>query len=214
MTDRIVRIFQRLVQIWFRIGLRLHVKCMENIPPSGPVIIASNHVSGYDPFLVGSLLPRVCYYLAKKELFENFFLRALMRFLRAIPVDRYGQSVGGVREIKKVLEKGKLILLFPEGTRSRDGKIGEPKKGIGLLARTTNANIVPAYIAGMFNTRPSVLKRPKVTVTFGQPLSAEKLLATAKSRKEQDGAIAHKVFAQLNRLSQAEEGQRMPVESS
>ncbi|MFQ5628328.1 MAG: lysophospholipid acyltransferase family protein [bacterium] len=206
MTNRIVRFVQLLIQIWFRMGLRLHVKYKENIPRSGPVIIASNHVSGFDPFLVGSLLPRVSYYLAKKELFENIFLRLLLQFLRAIPVDRSGQSVGGVREIKKVLEKEQLILLFPEGTRSLDGKIGEPKKGIGLLACTTNATIVPVFIDGMFKRKPSVLKRPKVVVTFGEPLYPQKLLATAKNRKEQYSAISDKVFAQLNRLSQSAEG--------
>jgi 1-acyl-sn-glycerol-3-phosphate acyltransferase len=201
MSDRIVYFLQLLVQVWFRVSLRLHVRGLENIPRTGPVIIASNHVSGYDPFLIGSLMPRVCQYLAKKELFENVFLRLILSFLQAIPVDRYGHSLKGVREIKKALDAGRLVLLFPEGTRSRTGKIGAPKEGVGMLASLAGAVIVPAFIDGLFENRPSLLKRPGVIVTFGKPIYPENFAQAAKGKKERYCRISEEVYRSLVALS-------------
>jgi 1-acyl-sn-glycerol-3-phosphate acyltransferase len=204
MADRIVLFLQGVVQVYFRMGLRLRVRGVENIPATGPVILAANHVSGYDPFIAGSLVPRLCHYLAKKELFENVFLGSLLRFLRAIPVDRHGQTLSAIREISRVLEKKGMVLLFPEGTRSKDGQVRKPKGGIGMLAVTTHAVIVPAYIGGMYKAKPSIFKRPEVSVAFGKPINPGKIASDHLSRKEKYNAISNEVYTQLLALSKQE----------
>lgn len=201
-TDRIVLFLQGVVQVCFRMGLRLRVRGVENIPSKGPVILASNHVSGYDPFIIGSLMPRLCHYLAKKELFENFLLGSLLRFLRAIPVDRRGQTVSGIREISRILENKGMVLLFPEGTRSKDGQIRKPREGIGMLAITTNAVIVPAYIDGMYKTRLSMFKRSEVRIAFGKALHPENIAGNNLNRKDRYHAISDEVYSQWLALSQ------------
>lgn len=201
MSERIILLCQRLVQFWFRLRLRLTVQGLENIPRSGAVILASNHVSGYDPVLLGSLMPRVCHYLAKKELFDNPWLRPLIQFFRAIPVDRSGHSPAGVRRIKRVLDQGRLVLLFPEGTRSKTGRLGEPKIGVGMLACMTDAIVVPAYIDGLFRAKASFFRRPPVTVRFGSPIHPKIQPGGLANRKEKYLQVSRTIYDEIRRLA-------------
>lgn len=201
MLDAVVRFSQFLVQLWFRATLRLRVSGLENFPRHGAVIVASNHISAYDPPLVGSLVPRVCHYMAKKELFEIPVFGNLIRFYRAIPIDRQGRSLGAVREVRRLLTQGCVVLIFPEGTRSRDGEIRPPKEGVGMLMAHTDAVIIPVYIDGLFGKKPSLLKRPTVHVRFGAPLPRHLDLQQQDDRRASYNAIAIAVIDAIRELS-------------
>src|SRR5688572_18799201 len=107
----------------YRLYFRWRVYNPENVPLIGPVILASNHASFLDPPLVGSGLPRPINYLARETLFRLPVVGGILRSWNAVPVDRDGTSPSGLRNILNRLQKGGAIILFPEGTRTRDGKL-------------------------------------------------------------------------------------------
>lgn len=147
---------------------RLRVRGLERIPASGAVIVASNHVSNIDPPLVGwAALPvRSLRYLGKRELFQIPGLAWFMRNVGVIPLDRGRADVGAVRTALDVLGRGRCLLVFPEGTRSRDGRPGRPRGGVGFLAGKSGAPVVPARVV---NTGRFLAFAP-LEVRFGEPL--------------------------------------------
>ena len=124
-----------------RIGAR-------NIPREGPAILAANHRSFLDPFVISMLTRRPIYYVAKKELFVKRRRGALMNSLGAFPIDRGNSDQDAVDTARMLLERGELVLIFPEGTRVRPGPLGAPKRGIGRLALETGAPVVPIAVYG------------------------------------------------------------------
>jgi cytidylate kinase len=158
--------FARVV-LWF--GLRawndLTVIGKENVPAEGPVIIACNHVSYVDPPALGCGLPRQVWYMAKTELFKIPILAPIIRGLGAFPVDRSRGDIAAIKAASQVLKGGRVLGIFPEGTRNLDGT-GKPQMGVALLASLTGATVVPAYVGG---TRDAV-RRSKITVIYGTPI--------------------------------------------
>ena len=156
----------------------------ENVPVRGGVILASNHASFLDPPLVGSGLKRDINYLARESLFRFPGIGALLRSWNAVPVDRDG---GGARGLKAILDRllaGGAIILFPEGTRTRDGKLQPARSGIGLTVIKSTAPVVPVRVFGTFDAYGRHVKLPRpcrVTVKYGRPLSFEQLRAEAKT---------------------------------
>lgn len=150
-------------------GLRgLEVSGLENVPESGPVIIAANHVSLFDPPVVGvAVYPRrEPFFMAKRELFRPP-MGAFIRGLGAIPVDRKAADAGAVRKAAEVLQAGGCLVLFPEGTRARPGRPPRPPKaGVAYLARQTGAAVVPARVRGT----DALLQRAPMGIRFGAPL--------------------------------------------
>jgi 1-acyl-sn-glycerol-3-phosphate acyltransferase len=163
----------------------------ERVPAQGAAIVASNHVSGWDPLLVGLAVRREVHFLAKEELFRNPLLRWLITAYNALPVRRGGIDRRALRASLAVLEGGGVVLLFPEGTRSASGELLEPKAGVGFLASRAGAIIVPAYIAGSGALGNAFLRRRPVEVTFGNALppgagdSSEAYRATAERTMEE-----------------------------
>ena len=158
-----------LMRVWF--GLR--VRGVENIPSSGPALIVSNHQSILDPPLIGGAARRQIYFLAKAELFRIPVFGSLIRALHARPVRREGPDPAALRTAAQLLEEGKALLVFPEGTRSLDGRIGEGKPGVGMLAVTSGAPVVPAYVSGTLEALPKGSawpRRSQVSVSFGPAL--------------------------------------------
>ena len=147
---------------------RLQVSGLEHVPERGAFIIASNHISFIDPPLVGwAALPvRSLRYLAKRELFRIPLLGWFMRNVGVIPLDRGRADVGAVRTALEVLGRGRGLLVFPEGTRSKDGQPGRPRGGVGFLAGKSGAPVVPARVV---NTDRFFIFR-QLTVRFGEPL--------------------------------------------
>lgn len=153
---------------------RLSVRGRENIP-DGTLVVASNHASNIDPPLIGGVFPRRLRYLAKESLFHNPLLGFLIDTLGAIPVKREdSQSAGAVMKMMlRLLEGGESLLLFPEGSRTPDGRLQPLEGGAALLSIKTGVPILPVYIAGSHAICPpgKILPRPaKLTVTFAAPL--------------------------------------------
>lgn len=152
----------------FRIIYRAEVHGQENVPKEGGAIIAANHISLWDPPFVGAFCPRRVSFMAKKELFENSVFSSIITSLGAFPVNRGAADRNAIKTALAVLSEGKCLGLFPEGTRSKNGKLGEPEAGIGLIAYKANVPIVPVAITG---TNGKGLF-PKFTIRFGKPIPA------------------------------------------
>jgi 1-acyl-sn-glycerol-3-phosphate acyltransferase len=171
-------------RVMYATYFRWRVFGAENVPQTGGVILASNHASFLDPPLVGAGLNRDINYLARESLFRFPGIGALLRSWNSVPVDRDG---GGARGLKIILERllaGGAIILFPEGTRTPDGKLQPARSGIGLTVIKSNAPVVPVRVFGTFEAYGKNHKFPRpyrVAVKYGEPLHFEKLRAEAKS---------------------------------
>ena len=153
--------------------LDFKVRGGEHVPLRGGVLVASNHVSFFDPPLLGVATPRVMYYIARAELFRAPAFAALIRAWGAFPIGRNMASAGGLKEAFRKLRRGRLVLFFPEGTRSYDGALGPAMAGAGLLALRAQAPVVPAHIEGTFKLFPRGAKKVRlaaITVSFGPPV--------------------------------------------
>jgi 1-acyl-sn-glycerol-3-phosphate acyltransferase len=191
---------------------------VEHVPLSGPVILASNHVSFADPPLIGCALPRAISYLARDTLFTPPGLGWLIRQLNAVPVDRDGGGAAGLKAILERLHAGGGIILFPEGTRSRDGRLQPARAGVGLTVIKSNAPVVPVRIFGMFEAWPRSRALPwpgRVTLKFGRPLDFSALRTEAKMcskprLKAIYQQITEELMAAIGRLDAAEEVSSFP----
>ena len=185
----------------------------ENVPLTGGVILASNHASFLDPPLVGSALPRDINYLARESLFRFPVVGAVLRSWNSVPVDRDGGGAAGLRAILERLLAGGAIILFPEGTRSPDGRLQKARSGIGLTVIKSNAPVVPVRVFGTFEAfgRNHKFPRPHhVAVKYGEPMHFEKLRAEAKDcskprLKEIYQEIADEIMAAIAKLEPRED---------
>ena len=167
------RCFRTLYKTYFR--ARMHNT--ERVPPSGSVIIASNHASFLDPPLVGSCLPRGISYLARNSLFRYPGIGWLLRKWDAVPVDREGGGAAGLRAILNRLLACGGIILFPEGTRTRDGQLQPARSGIGLVVIKSTAPVVPVRVFGTYEAFGKHVSFPfphQLTVKFGVPMEDRK----------------------------------------
>jgi glycerol-3-phosphate dehydrogenase (NAD(P)+) len=165
-------ITRAIIQPFFHLYFRLSRIGRENIPASGPVIFASNHRSFLDPFIVGVLCRRPVYYVAKSEIFKNRFVAWFVSSLGAFPVRRGAGDPDMLETAKAILERGDCLLIFPEGTRTRPGSLGRPKRGVGRLALETGAPVVPVALIGTEAVRKGWRIRPKkVRARIGRPLT-------------------------------------------
>src|SRR3954463_2228764 len=135
----------------FKVYFRFRVYDSERVPLKGPVILASNHASYLDPPLVGSGVHRAINYLARDTLFRYPGMGWLLRQWNSVPVDRDGGGAAGLRAILDRLLAGGAIILFPESTRTRDGKLQPARSGIGLTVIKSKAPVVPVRVFGTFN---------------------------------------------------------------
>ena len=143
----------------------------EHLPRSGPLLFASNHRSFLDPFIIGTLLRRPVYYMAKRELFERRWQAWLLSALGAFPVDRGAGDAGAMDTAREILERGDCVVVFPEGTRVRPGPLGRPRRGVGRLALETGVPVVPVAVIGTEDARRGWRIRPhRVQVRVGRPL--------------------------------------------
>ena len=150
----------------------------EHIPAEGPFIIASNHRSFLDPFVIGMMARRPLYFMTKKEAFINRPVAWLLSSLGAFPIDRGSSDQEAMATTRAILERGDGVLVFPEGTRTRPGPLGRPKRGIGRLALETGAPVVPVAIIGSEAVRKGWRIRPhKVRIRAGAPLTFPKVHA-------------------------------------
>ena len=158
-------------QIFFLIYFRMQRIGLEHIPKRGPVIIAANHRSFLDPFVIACMARRPMYYVAKQEIFVGRVISWLLTSLGAFPVRRGASDAETIVTAKAILERGDIVLIFPEGTRTRPGALGTPRRGVGRLALETGAPVVPVAVIGTEAIRKGVLIRPhKVRMRAGRAL--------------------------------------------
>jgi len=197
---------------FFRLYTRLYhrrkVFNVERVPPTGGVILAANHLSYIDPPLIGCSTRRVIYYLARESAFKNTIGGAILRSWNSIPVDRDGSGAKGLRTILERLNEGRAIMMFPEGTRSPDGKQQVVQSGIGLMIAKSNAPVIPVRVFGTYEAygRHHTVPRPKrVKVKFGAPLAFKELRAesndcTSDRRREIYQKLSEELMATIASL--------------
>jgi glycerol-3-phosphate dehydrogenase (NAD(P)+) len=161
-----------ILQPFFHLYFRMSRIGREHLPESGPMILASNHRSFLDPFVIGTVARRPIYYVAKKELFANRLVAWLLNSLGAFPVDRGASDTEMLKTAEAILERGDALLMFPEGTRIRPGALGKPKRGTGRLVLESGAPVVPVAVIGSEAVRNGWRFRPqKVRIRIGRPLT-------------------------------------------
>src|SRR4051812_26294609 len=190
----------------------------ERVPKSGPVILASNHASFLDPPLVGIPLKRPLNYLARETLFRYPGVGTTLRSWQAVPVDREGGGGAGLKAILDRLLRGGAILLFPEGTRTRDGKLQPGRSGIGLAVIKSNAPVIPVRVFGTYEAYGRHLRVPRrhpVAVKYGHPLLFAELRAEARicSRqrlKQIYQQVADEIMAAISKLEPCQDRSVFP----
>lgn len=163
---------------WAYFGLR--VSGVENVPATGGVLLASNHASYLDPVLVAVRLKRPVSFMARASLFRNRLFAALITALHAFPIQQGKGDRGAINETIERLKQGHALNLYPEGTRTPDGKLQKILPGVALVARKAGVPIVPVYIHGSFQCWPLHKKFPRpgrIGVLYGPPMKIDGMKA-------------------------------------
>lgn len=202
MIYRITWLFFRFV---FRLFLRWRIVDAGLVPKSGPVILASNHISNLDPPVVGVGIWRPCAYMAKEELFAKPFFAWFISQLYAFPVKRGTADRASLKRALDLLEHGWALVMFPEGTRSETGELQEAEMGIGMIAYRSGAPVVPVFVHGTNQVMPKGggLKLAQITVRYGQPLQFTAPEGTKPGRAEYEAA-AHRIMEAIRELRDRE----------
>ncbi len=178
---------------FFLIYFRMQRIGAEHLPRRGPLLLASNHRSFLDPFVIGTLVRRPVYYMAKRELFQRRLVAWLLNGLGAFPVDRGAGDEDAMDTARAILARGDCVVLFPEGTRVRPGPLGAPRRGVGRLALQTGAPVAPIAVIGTEDVRRGWRIRPrKIRIRVGTPL----LFGTAEhSSPMRAASVTERVWA-------------------
>jgi 1-acyl-sn-glycerol-3-phosphate acyltransferase len=188
-----------IVRTYLKLFCKLKIIGEENIPLTGGVIIASNHIAGVDPPIVAISIRREVYFLAKRELFKNFILRTLISNLNAFPVDRSILDQQALQTAEKALLNGYGLIIFPEGTRSITGELKKGKPGVGLLARRAIVPVVPTYIENSRGFHKLIFSRKRLKIAFGKPILKE-WISQIPDDKTGYRLIAEEIMAKIAEL--------------
>lgn len=195
-----------LSRLLFKATCRLEVVGRENLPATGGVIIAPNHISHLDPPLVGAALSRSVYFMAKRELFEVPIFGWIIRQTHAFPVSRGTADRQAIRQAQKLLESGEVLVIFPEGKRSPDGRLQAPELGLAMIAARAGVPVVPMALTGTNYALPrgSVCFRPaRIRVTIGAPQSFASMTNSEFSRQTLQ-EFSDKIMNEIQRMLPAE----------
>lgn len=193
-----------------RLLFRPAIEGTEHIPDDGAAIVAGNHLSFSDHFLMPAIIKRRITFLAKAEYFTGPGIKgrltaAFFRSAGQIPVDRSGKEAGqaAIREGLGVLERGELLGIYPEGTRSHDGRLYKGKVGVAVMAIRAQVPVVPCAMVGTFEIRPPGRRLPRikpVTIRFGEPLDFSRY-AGLENEKAAIRAVTDEIMYAILRLS-------------
>lgn len=176
------------LKIYFRSFYHLKVCGLENLP-NGHAILAPNHASFFDPPVIAASCKEEVSFLARASLFRHLLFGSLISRLNAHPVTGTAQDLASMKMICNLLKQDKKVVIFPEGVRSEDGKLGEIKTGIGMLSLRANAPIVPVFIKGTYEVWNKDRKWPKpwghISCTFGKPIYPEEFSKLGKKQAQE-----------------------------
>jgi len=171
----------------------------ENIPATGPLIVVSNHLNNADPpILASGFAKRRIHFMAKIELFK-MPVGIIVRLYGAFPVRRFDADMAAMLHAERLLKRGEVIGMFPEGTRSRTGKLGKPHPGTAVIALRTGATVLPCAIVGTEQLRNplNVLRKPRIEVRIGEPIQVE---AVRRPTEEQVSELTNRIFDAIKAL--------------
>ncbi|MDX1934358.1 MAG: lysophospholipid acyltransferase family protein [Capsulimonadales bacterium] len=179
----------------------LYVQGEENVPKNGTVLMVSNHVSYLDPVAIGDASPRRVVFMAKAELFRNRVLGFLLRGVDSFPVKRGEPDRAAFKNTLSMLEEGRVVCIFPQGTRREAGDLADAEPGAGLFAIRTGCPVVPVYVSGTDRMldRQGKWHRGRVTVAFGEPFT----LARETDREEGGRRMMREIAATRDRFASA-----------
>lgn len=152
-----------IASVIFKIGYRVKVKGIENVPLKGKFVLCSNHANNLDPILVSIAFPRQISWMAKKELFTNKLLSKFLTKLGAFPVDRGDSDISAIKNALRVLKNDGVLGIFPEGTRVKAFDIENAKPGVALLTIKSKSNVIPVKIEGnykLFSSMKIIIGKP------------------------------------------------------
>ncbi len=168
--------------VWgvYKLFYNFHIEGIENIPQDRPLVMASNHRSYADPVILTIPMKRPVTYMAKEELFKNKLFGWFITMLGAFPVKRGTGDMQVIDDAVSILNSGRNLVIFPEGTRSKDGKVGRGKTGVALIAAKSGADVIPC---GIVFEGEKLKFRSKLTLRFGKVIPAEEIAVEDASPK-------------------------------
>lgn len=169
----------------------------------GPALIAANHVSFLDPPFIGQAFPEAIHYFARKTLFDHPLVGAILRSWQSIPIDRDRPDASSLKTTIRLLKAGKKVLMFPEGTRSPDGRLQGAEAGVGLFIAKSAAPVLPVRVFGTYEAYPrgaSILRPSRITLVIGD-LWRPDVNSYAKEGKELYQALADDVMHRIGELT-------------
>jgi 1-acyl-sn-glycerol-3-phosphate acyltransferase len=195
------------------LGDRVHVEGLGNVPRRGGALLVGNHVGTVDPPLTGALVRRLdVYYMAKAEPFSRAWVRWLFRGFHAFPVVRGSADRAALRHTLDLLRDGHIVLVYPEGSRSPDGRLREPQAGVGFLARHGGVPVIPVAVWGTEKVLPrgsTRIHRAEVNVHYGPPVA---LPAGGAAARSDNRAVAAAIMGAISEM--LPERYRAAVESA
>lgn len=195
LDTRLYRFAHVVVPPIIKLLFRMKVTGLENMPRKGSVVLASNHASNMDPVFIGVTCPRMVHFMAKAEIWKVPLLGRLVSAVGAFPVRRGGADRQAVRTAAGVLKRGAVVGVFPEGSRQKDGGLGQPLPGVGMFSLQAGVTTIPVALRGtdrIFPNRRSPL--PKIEVHFGPPVRPE---LEGLTRSEKNRAFSNEIMRAL-----------------
>lgn len=180
------------IKRYYKLKFKITIIGEDRVPPSGPVMLCSNHISDFDPPLIGLALDRQLSFFAKSELFELPVIGKVFPSLNAIPVSRGKSDRAALKTSINALKEDRCLLIFPEGHRNKGDvkKLQNLQEGASFIASKSEAPIVPVIIKGEYN------RKKGVTIVFGKPINTEAFLQAGNTRKD----LTRKLEEKLNNL--------------
>lgn len=189
-------LFKGFAKIFFR----LRIEGLENLPPKGGFILAANHASSLDPFIIISVIPHYIRWLVVHQYYDLWYLNWILKRMRFIRLEN-----NLPKETFRALLEGEIIGIFPEGRRTWDGNLGQAKRGVATLARRMSCPVVPVAVIGTFTALPRTSRRLKlcpITVRIGKPLffssSANKLEENERLDQENASKVMQSIAELMN----------------